>query len=91
MPACLSKSVLLTCVFISLGLTGCEKKREKEAKRLFDTAMRLEMGGNPKGQVMYVRIVMDYPETKAALEARKRADVTIDMLMEQAYKRPLSR
>ena len=89
-PFMTKKHWLLLALALPLALAACESRKEKEARQLLADALRFETAGPlGKAQVLYVRIVMDYPDTEAAIEARKRSDVHLEMIIDSAEKRQM--
>ena len=55
---------------------------------LLGQALVMETSGmTSKAEVLYVRVIMDYPETEAAIEAKKRSDFRFEQRVENAWKR----
>jgi plasmid stability protein len=74
-------------LILLLFFKGCGKSREQEARELLGQALVMETSGmREKAGVLYVRVIMDYPETEAAVEAKKRCDFRFEQRVENMDK-----
>jgi hypothetical protein len=80
--------LIIIALAVIFFFRGCGKSREQEAKELLGQALVMETSGmGDKAGVLYVRVIMDYPETDAAVEAKKRTDFRFEQRKENSWKR----